>query len=334
MTAPDQYAEFKSYLEKQLGSKASSVIIEGNSSIAYIEAQNRIAKQEWDIVFALSPMNGMRAKDNGYIWAAKMFPNFPSVYQAALFVRANSPIQSVNDIVSSTVIALGDFNSVSSFYMPAYDLYGKSVSVTVGHRGSKIKELVASKQADVGTAVYSSIKDDPRFRVIHVSREIPGAGVYLSPKLSPADRGQISRLLMNAPEAIKKQANYGRGDEPDYEVFRTVSIRADEVMACADFKRNPVQFFCNEPHQGIVGKVSGFTNETGGIIRFRLEQEHGKICNVMVPLQTLSGVPDGTSPGVLNGKRINIVSVQPQESNAGTCELKITNPNQLVVLQR
>jgi|GEM_PF-872389 len=334
LTAPDQYTEFKSYLEKQLGSKASGVIIKGNSSIAYIEAQNQIAKQEWDVVFALSPMNGMRAKDNGYTWAAKMFPDFPPVYQAALFVRADSSIQSVDDIVSSTMIALGDFSSVSSFYMPTYDLYGKSASVTVGHRSSKIKELVARRQAGVGTAVYSSVKDDSKFRVIHVSREIPGAGVYLSPKLSPTDQGKIDQLLIDAPEEIKKQANYGKGSEPDYEVFRTISVRADEVMACANFNRNPVQFFCNEPHQGIIGKLSGFTNQTNGMIRFRLEQENSKICNVIVPLQTLSGVPNGTSPGILNGKRVNIIGVQPKESKEGNCELAITNSKQLVVLQK
>ena len=244
LSSPDQYASFKSYLKQQLGSKALDVIIEGNSDISYAEAQDKIANQEWDIVFALSPMNGIKAKDNGYTWLARMFPQLPLTYQAALYVKSNSPIQSVNDIKSNTKIALGDFNSASSFYMPAYDLYGKSITVTTGHRGNKIKDLVASGIVDVGAGVYSTVKDNPQFRVIQVSREIPGSGVYLSPKLAPSSQEQIRQILMNAPKAIQQAANYGPGQEPHYAVFRAISRRADEVMGCADFDRQPVQFFC------------------------------------------------------------------------------------------
>ena len=336
LTPPDQYSQLATYLKQQLGSRTSDVVIEGGSEVTYQVAQDNIAKENWDIFFALSPMNGMRAKDNGYRWIAQMFPNFPSTYQSALFVKSNSSIQSIEDVTTSTTVALGDFSSASSFYIPAYDLYGKSMTVTAGNRSSEIKELVASKSADVGAAVYGTVKDDPRFRIIHVSREIPGSGVYLSSKLPPDIQQKVEKALMDAPQIIKDKANYGVGNEPSYEILRSISLRSDEVLSCADFSQNPVQFFCSKSPQGmaegIVGKISGFTNESNGITRLRLEQEDGKTCNILIPLQVLSRVPGGTSPGILNRKRVSVTGTAPKQLVGGMCEIKVSNPNQLTVL--
>lgn len=333
VTSPKQYSEFKTYLKKQLGSQARDVVVEGNSEITYKEAQNNISKNKWDIVFANSPMNGMRAKDNSYKWLYRMFPKYPLTYQSALFVRSDSSIKSIKDIKPTTTIALGDFNSASSFYMPAYDLYGKSMTVTAGHRSSKIRELVANKQADIGAVVYSTIKDDPQFRVIQISREIPGTGVYLSPKLTPTVQKQIQNILENAPKKIKEQANYDIGKEPDYKQFRTIALRVDQVLSCANFSRNPVQFFCNATSQGILGRVAGFTNQGNGTIRLRLERENHKTCQVFVSSQTLNKITDGSSPEIINRKQVNIIGVEPIELEDRTCQLTIENPTQLVVLQ-
>ncbi len=332
LTPPDQYSQLAAYLKQQLGSQAFNVVIEGGSEVTYQIAQDNIAKGNWDIFFALSPMNGMRAKDNGYRWIAQMFPNFPSTYQSALFVKSDSSIQSIEDITTSTTVALGDFSSASSFYIPAYDLYGKSMTVTAGNRSSEIKELVASKNADVGAAVYGTVKDDPRFRIIHVSREIPGSGVYLSPKLPPDIQQKVEKALTDAPQTIKDKANYGVGNEPSYEILRSISLRSDEVLSCADFSKNPVQFFCSKTPQGIVGKISGFTNESNGTTRLRLEQEDGKTCNILISLQVLSRVPGGTSPGILNRKRVSVTRAAPKQLVGGICEIKVSNPNQLEVL--
>lgn len=331
LTPPEGYTEFKSYLEKNLGNQVQSVLIKGGEKFNYEDAQNEIAKAQWDIVFALSPMNGMRAKDNGYRWIARMFPGKSSTYQSALYVRADSKIQSINDIKSTTIAALGDYSSASAFYMPAYDLYGKSMSVTRGHRSGEIRELVLSGKADVGAAVYSSIKDDSRFRVIHVSRDIPSSGVYSSPGLSPADHERIQDILMNAPDNLKKEANYGIGEETSYETFRKISVRADEAISCADFTRNPVQFFCNRKSDGLSGKISGFTSEENKMVKLRFVKADNSVCNILVPLQTLSRVPNGTSPGIINGRFVNVVGIQPNELPDGTCEFSITDANQLVV---
>jgi len=333
ITSPNYYSEFKTYLKNQLDSQAIDVVVEGNSEITYKEAQENIAKKKWDIVFANSPMNGMRAKDNNYKWLNRMYPKYPPTYQSALFVRSDSPIKSIEDIKSTTTIALGDFNSASSFYMPAYDLYGKSMTVTVGHRSSKIKELVANKQADIGSVVYSTVKDDPQFRVIHVSREIPGTGVYLSPNLTPTVQKQIQKILENAPTKIKEQANYDTGEEPDYKEFRTIALRADQVLSCANFSRNPVHFFCNTTSQGILGRVDGFTNQGNGMIRLRIVRENSKTCQAFISSQTLNKITDGSSAEIINRKQVNIIGVEPTELEDGTCQLTIENPTQLVVLQ-
>ncbi|MCM0593780.1 MAG: PhnD/SsuA/transferrin family substrate-binding protein [Gloeotrichia echinulata CP02] len=330
ITSPNQYSEFKTYLKNQLGSQAIDVVVEGNSEITNKEAQDHITNKKWDIVFANSPMNGMKAKDNNYKWASRMYAKYPPTYQSALFVRYNSPIKSIDDIKSTTTIALGDFNSASSFYMPAYDLYGKSMTVTAGHRSSKIREQVAKGQADIGAVVYSTVKDDPQFRVIQVSREIPSTGVYLSPKLTPATQQQIQNILENAPKKIKEQANYDTGEEPDYKKFRTIALRVNQVLSCANFSINPVQFFCNA--NGIIGRVAGFTNQSNGMIRLRLERENHQTCQVFVSTQTLNKITDGSSPENINRKQVNIIGVEPIELEDGTCQLTIENPTQLVVL--
>lgn len=332
ITSPEQYLDFKTYLKEQLGSQAIDVVVEGNSKITYQEAQENIAKYKWDIVFANSPMNGMRAKESNYKWLARMYPKYPLTYQSALFVRDDSLIRSIGDVKSTTKIALGDFNSASSFYIPVYDLYGKSLTVTAGYRSAKIRELVASKQVDIGAVVYSNIKDDPQFRVIQVSKEIPGTGVYLSPKLTPIAQKRIQNLLENASKKIKEQANYDLGEEPDYKELKAIAIRTEQVLSCANFKINPVQFFCNPKSQSILGRIAGFTNQDNQIIRLRLEQDNHKVCQVFVPLQTLSTIESGNSAENINRKQVKIANVEPIQLEDGTCQITIENSSQLVVV--
>jgi len=333
LTPPEDYLLLRDYLQQELGSEVADVVIEGGADSSYQDAQNNIALKKWDVVFALSPMNGMRAKDNGYQWVARMFPDYTPTYQVALFVRQDSPIQSINDITSNTKIALGDSNSASSFYIPSYNLYGKSITVMKDNESSEIIELVASGEADIGSVVHGRVQDDRRFRVLDVSQEVPGGGVYLSPKLPPTVSDKIAQILMNAPPEIKDQeeANYGAGDEPNYEVLRLISLRVDEILSCADFSQNPVQFFCLETPEGIIGTIRGFTREDNESVRFRFEQENGETCALVTSLKTLSSVPDGTSPGVLNRKRVSVIGVEPQQVD-GSCEMIILNPSQLKVL--
>jgi serine/threonine protein kinase len=256
LTNSGDYRELGDYLRKELvpanyfdylQGKQVGIIIEGDKSLSYQEAKKRLAEKKWDIAFARSPMISRFAQKQGYSYLAGMFPGSAS-YQSGIFVRANSPIRSINDIKPTTVVALGDFNSASSFYMPAYDLYGKTFSAKIA-RGDSPMSMVAQGKAEVGAAaIGDKLKsNNTDFRIIHTSRAIPGSGVYLSPQLSP-EHQQIGRILLAAPKSIRgvKKANYGDVPEVNYTEFDKITDRVDSIIECVDFEKPPVSLFCNK----------------------------------------------------------------------------------------
>lgn len=340
---PSNYNELASYLRSQFGNKVQ-VIVDGNESISYSDVRDRLVRKEWDIAFALSPMLSVAAKENGYTFAARMFPDKPLHYQSALFVKSDSPMQSLNDTKPTTTVALGDFNSASSFYMPAYDLFGKTLRVDLGHRSQEIKEMVKTGKADVGAAAYDTVKNDPDLRVIQLSRQIPGSNVYLSPNLSESDRQAIAKVLLAAPENLKNQANFGPGQEPDYSEFIKISQKAEEVLKCADFQRNPVNFFCSSSSStqlssnsgdslDIVGRVNGWSRKSNSVEQLDLSGQDSKVYRVTVPRSVLNQIPGASNPLALQRKDIQIVGVVPKQIGNGVFELKITQPDQIKVLE-
>ena len=182
------------------------IIVEGDRELSYQEAKNRITNKEWDIAFTLSPVISATAKENGYLFSSRMFPGKPKNYQSAIFVKADSKISSIDDIKTNNTIALGDFNSASSFYMPIYELYGKTLSINMKNRGQDILKMVKSGKVDLGAAAYGDTvsNQDHDIRVILLSRNIPGSGVYLSPHLNGQDRQTITKVLKEASADIKK----------------------------------------------------------------------------------------------------------------------------------
>lgn len=343
LSKPSSYQELAIYLRSQFGNKVQ-IVIDGDETISYEETRKRVINKEWDVAFTLSPMLSVAAKDNGYTFAARMFPNNPPYYQAALFVNTNSNIQSINDLTSTTTIALGDFNSASSFYMPAYDLFGKSLQVDMGHRGTKIRELVQIGKTEVGAAAYETVKDDPGLKVIHLSRQIPGSNVYLSPNLSASDHATITKVLLNAPDNIKKQANYGSGKEPDYSTFVEISKKAEEVLKCANFQNNPVNFFCinhslkpklssGDNSFSISGRINGWSRKDNENEVFSLSGKDNKVYQILVSRKILNRVPGASNPIALQNQQVKIINVVPVKTKQGLLELKITQPNQLSVLE-
>ncbi|WP_052331009.1 phosphate/phosphite/phosphonate ABC transporter substrate-binding protein [Planktothrix agardhii] len=333
----DDYTPLVEYLKQQFGDQIT-ITIDSKLRESYQEVKNKLANKKWDIAFTLSPMISVAAKDNGYVWVARMFPQSPPYYQSALFVEKNSSIQSISDFKNTTVIALGDFNSASSFYMPSYDLFGKSLRVTMGHRGEVIQELVKTGKADVGAASYEAVKNDPNFRVIQISRNIPGSGVYLSPNLSDNDQKAIIQALVNAPANIQKKANYGVDGEPDFSSFIQISQRAEEVLKCADFTQNPVNFFCSpatanisESNQ-IIGIVNGLNIEKNQITRLTLQAKDQKIYYVFLNPKILNQIPNAGSGLNLQNKTIMIRGVIPEQQSNTIDKIVITDSNQISVL--
>ncbi|MEH2438542.1 MAG: PhnD/SsuA/transferrin family substrate-binding protein [Nostoc sp.] len=342
LSKPSYYEELTTYLREKFGNKVQ-IVIDGNESISYEEARKRMINKEWDIAFTLSPILSLAAKNNDYHFAARMFPNNPPYYQATLFTKSNSSIQSLNDLKSTNTIAMGDFNSASSFYVPAYDLFGKSLRVDMGHRGKDIKDLVKTGKADVGAAAYEAVANDKDLRIIHLSKDIPGSNVYLSPKLSESDRQIITKLLLNAPEKIKKQANYGGGEESDYSQLIKISQRAEEILRCANFQQNPVNFYCSDSYPNpkpnnsnntseILGRINGWSHQDSETETFKLSGKDNKVYQIIIPRKIFDQVPGASNPIALQGKEVKIINVAPQKAQAGMFELKLTQPNQLNVL--
>ncbi|MBD2515953.1 PhnD/SsuA/transferrin family substrate-binding protein [Nostoc sp. FACHB-973] len=339
----DNYMPLVKYLNQQLGSQLL-INIDGDKNISYQEVKKRIASKEWDIVFTLSPMLSIAAKDNGYTFIARMFPDRPAYYQSVLFVRADNYIKSIEDIKPSTKIALGDFNSASSFYMPAYDLYGKTLNVTMGLRGHIIREMVKKGEVEVGSAAYGDIvKDDPDIRIIHQSRNIPSSGVYLSPRFDKQDKEIIIRTIENAPSVLKKQANFGKDKEPDFSSFQEITRRTEQVLVCSDFTKNPVNFFCQDKSINTIanknlnveniinGRVNGWSRSSSTSIYLSLSGDDNQIYRVILAEEILNQVPNAGNILSLQNKRVEINNVVVKKLPNNILELKISQPNQLKV---
>ena len=267
-TVPANYLDF-------IQGKKIKFRVNGDSTLDYKEAASRIESKQWDIAFSTSPILSLSAKEKGYTHIAGMFPN-SNVYQSGLFVRKDSPIQSIKDIGLKTRVALGAFTSASSFYMPVYDLYGKTITANIGHRGTAIINLVKEGKADVGSAAIgdSVRKDDPDFRIIHVSRDIPGAGVYTSPNFSVSESNNLKQLMLNAPQDIRTKANYGDKPEPDYTEFKKITKRVEEILICSDFSINPVILGCADTIKTIEGVVnSASVDGNNFILKFSADNQ-------------------------------------------------------------
>lgn len=345
LTNPTKYQTLVDYFKKQFGNNIL-IAIDGDENISYQEAKKRIATKQWDIAFTLSPMITVAAKDNGYTFAARMFPNNSAYYQSVLFVRSDSSIKSIEDFKSSTKIALGDFNSASSFYMPVYDLYGKTLNINMGLRGHIIREMVKNRKVDIGAGVYgATVKNDPDIRIIHQSRDIPGAGVYLSPNLSKSDQEIIATTLLNAPIDIQKNANFGQGKEPDYSFFQEITRRTEQVLSCSDFTRNPVSLFCNSKNSNslyekkintsntIIGRVNGWSRPNDTTILLNLSGNNKKFYRLVVNEKILNQVPNAGNVFSLQNKQIQVNDVLPKHLPNNIVELNISQPNQLKIVE-
>lgn len=331
---PDEdYNPLAAYLQDRLGSQ-----VEVDQNTPYENISEQIARKNWDIAFTRSPIFSIAAEDNRYIGVAIMFPNQPSYYRAALYVRVDSSIQSIADIKSTTTIALGSPESAPTFHMPIYALYGKSLRVGTGYPPREVVEIVKTGKVDIGAGRYAAIKDDPDFRIIYVSKAIPGPGVYLSPLLSSTDRKRIEEVLLNAPVDIKTLANYGDGQIPNYDELRKIISKTEQIADCLGWNtkldlKKTVNLFCEEQTQypnTIEGQVTEYKVPTEGNIEFKMITKKNEVYLVLVSEQTLTQIPINPVDAV--DKLIQIRDVKPQKLADGTWEARITKPNQIALL--
>lgn len=334
--APDEdYNSLAAYLRGKLGSQ-----VEIDKNTPFKEISERIARRNWDIAFTRSPIFSIAAEDNRYTGVAVMFPDQPPYYRAALYVRSDSPIQSLADIKSTTTIALGSPESAATFHIPIYALYGKSLRVGTGYPPKEVAEMVKERTVDIGAGRYAVVKDDPAFRIIYVSKAIPGGGVYLSPLLSTTDSKRLKEALLYAPPEIKAKAKYGAGQIPNYDELKKIISRTEQILKCPgfniealDFKKT-VDLFCNEQNQNtniIEGQIREYKVPTEGNVEFQVVAKKNQVYLVLVPKQILNQFQINPVDAV--DKNVQIKNVKPQKLADGIWEVKITQPNQLSLLK-
>ena len=268
------------------------------------------AAKKWDIAFTTFPTVSVNARQNDYVFVAKMLPNAPQL-NYVLFVRKDSPIQSTEDLPQSTKIALGELDNELLFLFPVYDLYGTALTADVGNIPPAILKKVMTGQVDIGAGLAQIFEARPmlkqRFRVIQEGRAIPTSGLYLSPEYK-AYHETLTEAILSLPTEVQKGAIYAAGTEPDYQYMEGVVRRSQEVISCREWNPDTLEltrFYCNEndsvspgadlprpPESGIVGRIEGYKGRSNGDIEYKLQSVRppGEIYALVVkrwlPIQT------------------------------------------------
>ncbi|MEM6253800.1 MAG: PhnD/SsuA/transferrin family substrate-binding protein [Cyanobacteria bacterium P01_D01_bin.156] len=312
---------------------------------AFAKAKEQLKTQNWDIAFTTAPLISASAVKNGYDFTARMFPQAPQ-FESALFVRADSPIKTLDDINSSHTLALREVSSAAGFYMPVYDLYGKSLSADLDNPSfDLIIRKVATGEIDIGAAPYQVLEHlnskQSGFRIIHQGRAIPLSGLYISPQLSTKTKTLLEEALLDASDELQQGAHYSKGVEIDYTQFLGIVKRVDEILGCANWQENPVQFFCEIPPQGqepsaetisVKGKVNGYSLRKDDSVHLKLQTENQGIYQIILPAEILDKDPSLSSLPDLAYKMVEITDVIPESRN-GTQTLSITQIGQIRMKQ-
>jgi serine/threonine protein kinase len=341
------YNNFTNYLRQQIQAKYGKEVQvkfdfveppQGQSqsqsqttTTAGARARQALESKTWELAFTAVTGVSVTAVDNNYQFVARMFPEITET-RSVLFVRQDSPIRSIGDINGRTTVAFGDFNSTSSFFMPVYDLYGKSFNLSRGNRGNRIQEMVLAGKVEVGAGSENRISKVPNLRIIHTSRDLPTSGVYLAPTLTAQERKEISQILLSAPAVLQRQSHYGTGQPIDYSEYRRITQRVEEVTSCTSWPENqdikPISLFCRP----IAGVMNGYVAQDD-VVNFSLQGEDGKIYRVVLPRSIMRQDASLSAPGAINFKRVTIANVQPIPVN-GVPEIRITEPGQMTLANR
>jgi serine/threonine protein kinase len=255
-TQPRDYPKFQAYLESELRKKyGENVKVELDSAMTAREAQTKLAQKKWDLAFTFLANNSIIAEDNNYEFIARMAAGEDPYRDVCLYVKNNSQIDSSKDFTSDRTIALPSEDS-PIFTLPFYDLYGKRMRASIGNTLARIQEKVKSGEADVGVDFCKIVAQTRGVRALSPNRVIPVGGVFLSPTIENAvDRNYIKEALAKAPDDIQINANYTRSPGINYAQFRRIHDRANQLLECVDFTRNPVDFYCSK--QPETGSVEG-----------------------------------------------------------------------------
>ncbi len=341
---PEDYSalleHFKSKISQKYGPEVGlelDVLAIDETTSAISEASQNIKSKSWDLAFTMAPQVSVVAVENGYEFAARMWPDIRNL-STVTYVKADSPIQSLDDINAESTLALGGFDSGAFFYVPIYDLYGKTVKVDLNNSLNTIAQKVKNGQADVGVGLNFQIANNPDFRIIAQSRQIPDAGVFISPKLDTRERQWVQATLLEAPENMQKAAQYEPGEVPDYSDFIQIINRVEEVTGCRNWQQNPVPLYCevaqpSDP-QNFSWRISGDTNGMKYLsnnYQYLLKASNGEEYQLIIPQAVFSQDPELPAPFELAFKSVKVSSEIIPSKQGEVMELRVIKPGQLQV---
>lgn len=272
---PKGYDDLVKYLNDNSRTKFSLDTIKISEKDALKQAQEKLTNTEWDIAFTSEPFTSIAAINEGYFFFANMTQDAPIVQSAVIVKNTNESIRKVDDIKQETKLAISEPNSAPFYYMPIYDLYGRSFTGVTQPTPFLSNSLKALKEDKVdaavvlygngfkGTTTSEIVTGINRgdYRVISLSRPILPGSVYISPKLQE-ERNFIEKLLIEAPSTIKEGAKYITGKrEEDYGFFKGLQRRVDTVLDCSGTNPRTTNMYnlsvknCQENVKGIVTSV-------------------------------------------------------------------------------
>ncbi len=199
--------------------------------------------------------------------------------------------------------------------------------------------MVKAGKVDIGAGRYAAVKADPTLRIIYVSKAIPGAGVYLSPKLLSLDKERIKPALLNASPAIKAKANYNAGQIPNYDELRKIRARTEKILDCLGSDLNlldlqtTVNLFCQEEipeFQAIKGQVREYKVSTANNIELTVVTNKNQVYIVLVSRQIFNQI--SINPVDAVDKYVQLKEVNPRRIDNGVWQVKITQPEQLSLI--
>ncbi|MFM7086805.1 MAG: PhnD/SsuA/transferrin family substrate-binding protein [Cyanobium sp.] len=251
----ERYFPLEPYLEARLrpaglwqALRGDRIDVRLEAARSYPEAIAHLREQRWDVVLGFSPVVSMEALAMGYRPVGRMFPQQPE-YRAILFTRDDASLQSLDDITSTTHIALGDFFSATKYYVPMSLLRGRSARISADLSTAEIVDQVRSGRADVGAMAGNRQRFqalNPTLRILTSSPPLPASLVALSPQLGDLDRNHLHHALLAAPAAVRGEAaaNFGPGQAPDYRPFARQVAEARAFSACLHHSQGVLKLHC------------------------------------------------------------------------------------------
>ena len=336
----ERYLPLEQYLEgrlrpgqlwRALRGEKIDVRIEGARS--YPEAVANLRAHRWDVLLGFSPVVSMEAVNAGYRPIGRMFPQ-ETEYRSILFTRKESSLRRMEDIRSTTRIALGDLFSATKYYVPMSLLRGRNARITLSLSTAEIVEQVRSGKADIGAMAGNMLRFEslnPTLRVLTSSTPLPASLVALSPELADLDRNRLQQALISAPDSIKgkTQANFGPGQAPDYRHFARQVAEGKAFSACLRSKEGVLNLLCpaSDRIEIVEGWIDDIRPDTNGIIVSLMTADH-RSYSLQIERQLLEQSAVFQILDDLRGRQIKVIALQQLLASQ---PLIIETPHQLEI---